>query len=102
MNFKKRYNKKEKKFTQGGTIMAKIVTYECNECGCEVVVTKTPETDLMPIYCCGLEVKEVPLSGKKVVRPKKKIAKKTVKKSVKKEVIRKKKPAVKKKGAKKS
>jgi len=75
--------------------MAKVITYECDQCGCEVVVTSTPETDMMPIYCCGMEVEEVSLAGKKAV-------KKTAKKSVKKEVAKKKKPAVKKKAAKKS
>ena len=75
--------------------MAKVITYECDQCGCEVVVTSTPETDMMPIYCCGMEVEEVSSAGKKAV-------KKTAKKSVKKEVAKKKKPAVKKKAAKKS
>lgn len=44
----------------------RIVTYECEECGTEVVVTETGGTSLMPIYCCGLEVTEissVPKSG---------------------------------------
>jgi hypothetical protein len=86
-----------KKLAQGGTSMAKVITYECDQCGCEVVVTSTAETDMMPIYCCGLEVKEVTLAGKKAVGPKK-----TAKKSVKKEVAKKKKPAVKKKAARKS
>jgi hypothetical protein len=39
--------------------MARIVTYECEECGTEVVVTETGETSLRPIYCCGLEITEV-------------------------------------------
>jgi len=82
--------------------MAKVITYECDQCGCEVVVTSTPESDMMPIYCCGMEVKEVSAAGKKAVGPKKKAVKKTAKKSVKKEVAKKKKPAVKKKAAKKS
>jgi hypothetical protein len=82
--------------------MAKVITYECDQCGCEVVVTSTPETDMMPIYCCGMEVEEVSLAEKKAVRPKKKAVKKTAKKSVKKAVAKKKKPAVKKKAAKKS
>ena len=37
----------------------RIVTYECEECGTEVVVTETGGTSLMPIYCCGLEITEV-------------------------------------------
>jgi hypothetical protein len=39
--------------------MARIVTYECEECGTEVVVTESGETSLRPIYCCGLEITEV-------------------------------------------
>lgn len=39
--------------------MPRIVTYECEECGTEVVVTETGETSLAPIYCCGLEITEV-------------------------------------------
>lgn len=51
--------------------MARIVTYECEECGTEVVVTESGETSLRPIYCCGLEITEVSsvpnprVSGKK-------------------------------------
>ena len=82
--------------------MAKVITYECNRCGCEVVVTSTPETDMMPIFCCGMELKEASSAGKKAARPKRKTAKKTAKENVKKEVAKKKKPAVKKKAAKKS
>jgi hypothetical protein len=44
--------------------MARVVTYECDQCGSEIVVTETSETVLSPIYCCGLEVLEVS-SGKK-------------------------------------
>ncbi|MEJ2683877.1 MAG: hypothetical protein P8Z71_05725 [Candidatus Sulfobium sp.] len=39
--------------------MARIVTYECEECGTEVVVTETGGTSLRPIYCCGLEITEI-------------------------------------------
>jgi hypothetical protein len=77
--------------------MAKIVTYECDQCGCEVVVTSTPETDLMPIYCCGLEVTEVSAGGKAATAAKKK-AKKPAKKVAKKTASGKK-PAAKKKPA---
>jgi hypothetical protein len=87
-----------KHFFQGGTTMTKIVTYECDQCGCEVVVTSTPQTDLMPIYCCGLEVQEVAPVRKKAPAAKKK-AKKTAKKVVKKPVARKKTAAKKKPAA---
>ncbi len=78
--------------------MAKMVTYECDECGCEIVVTEMPETELNPIYCCGMEVTEVSsVAGK----PGKKAVKKATKKVAKK-VASRKKPAAKKKAAKKS
>ncbi|MEJ2696803.1 MAG: hypothetical protein P8013_09155 [Candidatus Sulfobium sp.] len=64
----------------------RIVTYECEECGTEVVVTETGGTSLRPIYCCGLEVTEVSsipqaAGGKKTTagRSKKVTAKKTAK-----------------------
>ena len=63
--------------------MARVVTYECDECGCEVVVTETAETDLSPLYCCGMELTEVS-TGKKAAKPKKKTSGKAVKKPVKK------------------
>jgi hypothetical protein len=44
--------------------MARVVTYECDQCGSEIIVTETSESVLSPIYCCGLEVLEVS-SGKK-------------------------------------
>jgi hypothetical protein len=77
--------------------MARMVTYECDECGCEVVVTEMPETELNPIYCCGMEVTEVFSAPKK---PAKKAVKKTTKKVAKKVALRKK--PVAKKTAKKS
>ncbi len=39
--------------------MMRIITYECEECGTEVVVTEKGGTLLRPIYCCGLEITEV-------------------------------------------
>jgi hypothetical protein len=39
--------------------MMRIITYECEECGTEVVVTERGGTLLRPIYCCGLEITEV-------------------------------------------
>jgi hypothetical protein len=45
--------------------MARIVTYECEQCGTEVVVTENLETDLRPIYCCGIEVAEISVEEEK-------------------------------------
>ncbi len=85
--------------------MAKVVTYECNECGCEVVVTETPETELSPIYCCGMEVMEISAGGKKPSKAVRKPVKKTVKvqarKTAKKTVAKTKGPATRKKSSKK-
>jgi hypothetical protein len=75
-----------------------VVTYECKQCGSEIVVTSTGGTRLSPIYCCGLEVSEVSSVEKK---PKKKAAKKVTKKVSKKKTAKKKKPAAKKKASKK-
>jgi len=80
---------------------ATIITYECEECGSEIVVTPTGETQLSPIYCCGFEVTEVAPVAKKVSAPKKKVVKKAAAKTVKKKAAPKKKPAAKKKAAKK-
>jgi len=76
---------------------AMVVTYECEQCGTEVVVTETGETMLSPIYCCGMQVTEVSSVEKKPVKPKKK----AVKKVAKKKVAKRKKPAAKKKASKK-
>ena len=64
----------------------RIVTYECEECGTEVVVTETGGTALMPIYCCGMEVTEVSSVPKTAGKKKSAAAKrgKTPAKSVKK------------------
>jgi len=64
--------------------MPKVITYECSQCGTEVVVTETLETELRPIYCCGLEVTEISALEKKKARPAKKAAGKALKKAVKK------------------
>jgi len=76
--------------------MPRIVTYECEQCGSEIVVTETGETLLSPIYCCGVTVTEVSSVAKKQGKPNKKPAKKVTKKIVKKKVT-KKTPASKKK-----
>jgi hypothetical protein len=80
---------------------AMVVTYECEQCGTEVVVTETGETMLSPIYCCGMEVTEISSVEKKPARPQKKAVKKVTKKVTKKKVAKKKKPAAKKKASKK-
>ena len=52
----------------------RTVTYECEQCGSEIVVTSTGEGELSPIFCCGIEVTETAVIEEKVVRPKKKAA----------------------------
>jgi len=83
--------------------MARMVTYECDECGCEIIVTEMPETELNPIYCCGMEVAEVSsAAGKPGEKTVKKTTKKVAKKVAAKKVASRKKPSAKKKVAKKS
>lgn len=65
--------------------MGKVITYECDTCGCEVVVTEATDTQLSPLYCCGAELQEVSCE-ERPARPKKKTVKKAVKKTVKKAV----------------
>ncbi len=77
--------------------MARMVTYECDECGCEIVVTEMPETELTPISCCGMEVTEVSsAAAKPAQKTVKKTAKRVAKKVAKKKVVSRKKPAAKK------
>ncbi len=78
--------------------MARIITYECEQCGSEIIVTATGETQLSPIYCCNVAVTEVSSVEKKQANPQKKAAKKLAKKTVKKKVA-KKTPALKKKSS---
>ncbi len=75
--------------------MARMVTYECNECGCVITVSGTPGTELEPIYCCGMEVTEAKPARRKAVKKVKAVKKKT-------KAAGKKKPAAKKKTSKKS
>lgn len=79
--------------------IARVITYECKECGSEIVVTETGETLLSPIYCCSVAVIETSSVEKKQIqaKPKKKTANKVAKQSTKKEAAKKKKPAAKKK-----
>lgn len=89
---------------KGGIAMAseKIITFECEQCGTEVVVTAAGEMELSPIYCCGMVVTEVSSPQKKAVKVKKVAAKKTTakktpaKKAVASKVAAKKKPSPKK------
>jgi len=48
--------------------MAKVITYECKECGCEIVVSGSHESHLRPIYCCGIEVAKISTSKKKTTK----------------------------------
>lgn len=75
----------------------RIVNFECEECGSEVVVTATGEVQLSPIYCCGVEVTEMTSGVSKQTKPKKQITKKITKKIAQKKVTQKKKPLSKKK-----
>lgn len=68
---------------------AMVVTYECRQCGTEIVVTETLETKLSPIYCCGMEVTKISTVPKKTAKTKKKVAKKQVR-GTKKKVAKKK------------
>lgn len=77
-----------------------VVTYECNRCGTEIVVSPVMGGQLSPIYCCGIEVTEISSVEKKPVQAKKAV-KKVATKVSKKKVTQKKKPTVKKKTAKK-
>lgn len=79
---------------------AVIITYECNRCGTEIVVSPTEGGQLSPIYCCGIGVTEIS-SVEKIPAKAKKAVKKVAKKVSKKKVTQKKKPIVKKKTAKK-
>jgi len=81
--------------------VATIVTYECEICGSEIVVTSISEGRLSPIYCCGMEVTQISSVKKKPKKASKKAAKKVTKKVSKKKTIKKKKPAAKKKSSKK-
>ncbi len=58
--------------------MAKVITYECKECGCEIIVSGSHETHLRPIYCCGIEVVKIP-SASKGTAAKKTVEKKSTK-----------------------
>jgi hypothetical protein len=69
--------------------MAKVITYNCDVCGSEIVVSETGESQLSPIYCCGIEVTEVSSAQKRQAKPKKKATKKVTKKTAKKKPAKK-------------
>jgi hypothetical protein len=54
----------------------KSITYECEQCGSEIIVTSTGEGELSPIYCCGIEVVDASSTAKKAAHPKKAATKK--------------------------
>jgi uncharacterized Zn finger protein (UPF0148 family) len=87
-----------KQFNKGGNTMAKavMITYECNRCGTEIVVSPAEGGRLSPIYCCGIGVTEISSVEKKPAKAKKTV-KKVVEKVIKKKVTQKKKLTVKKK-----
>jgi lipoate-protein ligase B len=62
--------------------MAKVITYNCDVCGSEIVVTESGLSELSHIYCCGIEVTEVSSVPKKQAKKPTKAAKKVVKKKV--------------------
>ncbi len=76
---------------------ARVVTYECKQCGSEIVVTERGETLLAPIYCCGTAVTEITSVERRQTKPKKKTAKKTTKRIPKKKTTKKTKTPTKKK-----
>ncbi len=80
---------------------ATIVTYECEICDSEIVVTSTGEGRLSPIYCCGMEVTQISSVKKKPRKASKKAAKKGTKKVSKKKTAKKRKSAAKKKSSRK-
>jgi len=69
--------------------MARVITYNCDVCGSEIVVSEMGETQLSPIYCCGVEVTEVSSAPKKQAKPKKKATKKVTKKTTEKKPAKK-------------
>ncbi len=77
-----------------------MITYECNRCGTEIVVSPAGGGQLSPIYCCGIGVTEISTAEKKPSKAKKTV-KKVAKKVSKKKVTQKKKPTAKKKTARK-
>ncbi len=58
--------------------MARIIKYKCSQCGSRIVLTEELESRLSPVYCCGLEVKEISSEEKKPAKPRKKASKKKV------------------------
>ena len=82
--------------------MPRVITYECTQCGSEIVVTESLESEVSPIYCCGFEVTEIAAKEKEPARPKKKAGKKAATRGTKKKVAAKKRPAAKRKASRRS
>lgn len=59
---------------------ARTITYECEQCGSDIVVTSTGEGQLSPIFCCGMQVTEIATARKSAARKKRKTKKASVKK----------------------
>lgn len=78
-----------------------MISYECDRCGTEVVVSPGLGAQLSPIYCCGMRLTEISSVAKTPVKAKKKTIKKVAKKVSKKKVASKKKTAARKKTSKK-
>lgn len=76
--------------------MARIVAYECEQCGSEIVVTPAAGARLSPIYCCGVAVAKLPAAKKSPAKAKKAAAKKPAAKKA----VKTKRPAAKKKAKK--
>lgn len=75
---------------------AVVVTYECERCGTEVIVSEAFGAQLSPIYCCGMEIAEISSVEEKPEKAKKKVVKKVAKKVSKKKIAQKKKTGSKK------
>jgi hypothetical protein len=69
--------------------MAKVITYGCKECGCEIIVSGSHEAHLRPIFCCGVEVTKISSKGTAVKKTKEKKIAKAVKKATKKTAVKK-------------
>jgi hypothetical protein len=69
--------------------MARVITYNCDVCGSEIVVSEAGDSQLSPIYCCGVEVTEVSSVHKKQAKSKRIATKKVAKKTTKKKIVKK-------------
>jgi len=79
----------------------RIITYECEECGSEIIVTPEEGMQLSPIYCCNVQVTEISTGPEEAPAPKKKVKAKPAAKKITAKKPSAKKGAAKKKTAKK-